>query len=606
MGMRAQFVIPVLVSILVLSISFPVNNVFALTEDAKLTPSDAKPFVQFGSSVSISGDTAIVGARSDDDACPSLIGCNSGSASVFDFDGTSWSQTAKLTASDAAQSDQFGVSVSIDGDTAIVGAELDDDAGSASGSAYIFEKIAGVWTQTAKLTASDAAQQDQFGVSVSISGDTAIVGAERDDDACPSPTFCNSGSAYIFEKDSVTGIWSEVAKLTASDAAASDRFGLSVSISGDTAIVGSVRDLIAFPNTGSAYIFVKPVGGWVDSTETAKLTASDAAFGDGFSFSVSIDVDKAIVGAIGDRDAGSLSGSAYIFEKIAGVWTQTAKLAASDAEADKEFGFSVSIDGDKAIVGAFNFQIFKSSNSAYAFEKDSVTGIWSEVAKLTASDVIEGHRFGQSVSISGDAAIVGAERNNGMGDSSGAAYVFDLTNSPPVAEDDPAETLANISVDVQVLNNDTDPNGDSLSIDSTSNGPSNGVATIIGNIISYSPNTDFNGVDTFDYTISDGNGGFDTATVTITVLSAAEGSQNLIDLINDIGTPTGTETSLAAPLGNASDLLNDVNTNNDAAACGKLDAFINHVNAEEGSTLTTAEADLLRGLAENVKTSIGC
>jgi len=180
-------------------------------------------------------------------------------------------------------------------------------------------------------------------------------------------------------------------------------------------------------------------------------------------------------------------------------------------------------------------------------------------------------------------------------------------NAPPDAVEDSAETLANVSVDIDVLFNDTDPDGDSLSIVSISSGPSDGVATIIGNIISYSPVTDFVGVDSFDYTISDGTIVSDPATVTITVLSAAEGSQNLLDLINTIGAPTGIETSLVASLGNASDLLNDMSTNNDVAACGKLDAFINKVNVQEGiNNLSPEDADLLRGLAEDIKTSIGC
>jgi len=164
--------------------------------------------------------------------------------------------------------------------------------------------------EIAKLTASDAAASDFFGVSVSISGDTAIVGALADDDV---PN--NSGSAYVFEK--VAGTWTQVAKLTASDAAANDQFGLSVSISGDTAIVGAFLDDDVPNNSGSAYVFVKPVGGW-DSVaspinEDAKLTASDAAAGDNFGVSVSISGDTAIVGAFGDDDVPNASGSAYVF-----------------------------------------------------------------------------------------------------------------------------------------------------------------------------------------------------------------------------------------------------------------------------------------------------
>ncbi len=153
-----------------------------------------------------------------------------------------------------------------------------------------------------KLVASDAAAIDQFGLSVSISGDTAIVGARLNDDV---PN--DSGSAYVFEK--VAGTWTQVAKLTASDAAAGDGFGTSVSISGDTAIVGAVGD----GPGGSAYVFVKPGGGWADANEDAKLTASDAAAGDSFGGSVSISGDTVIVGAPLDDDVPNDSGSAYVF-----------------------------------------------------------------------------------------------------------------------------------------------------------------------------------------------------------------------------------------------------------------------------------------------------
>ncbi len=220
------------------------------------------------------------------------------------------SEIAKLVASDAAALDEFGLSVSISGDTAIVGALRDDDVPNDSGSAYVFQKVAGTWTQVAKLTASDAAAGDHFGESVSISDDTAIVGAHFDDDV---PN--DSGSAYVFVKPG--GGWSgsltEDAKLTASDAAADDRFGLSVSISGDTAIVGALLDDDVPSGSGSAYVFVKPGGGWADANEDAKLTASDAAALDAFGHSVSISGDTAIVGANGDDDGGESSGSAYVF-----------------------------------------------------------------------------------------------------------------------------------------------------------------------------------------------------------------------------------------------------------------------------------------------------
>jgi len=391
------------------------------TEDAKLTASDAATGDEFGNSVSISGDTAIVGARFDDDACLPTINqfCNSGSAYVFTRSGTTWTQQAKLTASDAATGDQFGFSVSISGETAIVGADLDDDAGFDSGSAYVFTRSGTTWTEQAKFTASDAATGDQFGISVSISGDTAIVGAVFNDDAGS-----RSGSAYVFTRSGTT--WTQQDKLTALDAAADDFFGISVSISGDTAIVGAVFNDDAGSASGSAYVFTRSGTTW---TQQAKLTASDAAADDFFGDSVSISGDTTIVGARFNDDVATNSGSAYVFVKPGTGWvdaTEDAKLTASDAAADDQFGNSVSISGDTAIVGArFNDDVPNNSGSAYVFVKPG-TG-WvdaTEDAKLTALDAAADDEFGFSVSISGDTTIVGAVLGDDVPNNSGSAYVF--------------------------------------------------------------------------------------------------------------------------------------------------------------------------------------
>merc|ERR1712216_1119635 len=162
-----------------------------------------------------------------------------------------WAQVAKLAAVDGAENDQFGWSVSVSGSTVVVGARLDDDDSlSNSGAAYVFEKSdVGEWVQT-KLTADDAAQTDWFGVSVSVSGSTVVVGAVyRDDDSSS-----NSGAAYVFEK-SDNGTWVQT-KLTADDAAADDIFGNSVSVSGSTVVVGAHFDDDAGDNSGSGYIWM--------------------------------------------------------------------------------------------------------------------------------------------------------------------------------------------------------------------------------------------------------------------------------------------------------------------------------------------------------------
>jgi hypothetical protein len=371
-------------------------------EFQNLLASDGASGDAFGYSVDLCGDYAIVGAVSG--------GSWAGAAYVFNWTGTTWTQQAKLTASDAAVGDNFGASVAISGDYAIVGAHGNEDAGNNTGSAYVFNRSGSAWSQQAKLTASDAAADDEFGRSVGISGDYAIVGGRGNDDAGSA-----SGSAYVFNRSGTA--WSEQAKLTASDAALADYFGHSVGISGDYAIVGAYADDDAGSLSGSAYVFNRSGTAW---SEQAKLTASDAALGDFFGRSVDISGDDAIVGAERNGDAGNYSGSAYVFNRSGTAWSEQAKLTASDAAAWDYFGSSVGISGDYAIVGAYGDDFY--TGSAYVFDRSG--SAWSEQAKLTASDAVVDDRFGESVGIWGERAIVGAHSNDDLGHGSGSAYVY--------------------------------------------------------------------------------------------------------------------------------------------------------------------------------------
>ncbi len=324
--------------------------------ETKLIAGDGAAYDHFGGVVSISGTTVIVGARYDDDK-----GGNSGSASIFEQSGGTWRQVAKLTASDGTAGDEFGCSVAVSDTTAIVGGY----SGSASGAAYIFEQSGGTWIQVAKLTPSDGAAWDWFGSSVSVSGTTAIVGAWGNDEDGSS-----SGAAYVFEKSG--GMWSEVAKLTANDAAPNDRFGGAVSISGTTAIVGAGYDDDRGDDSGSAYIFEQSAGTWRQVAKlTANDGAANFRFGE---TSVSLSGTTAIVGAWGDGEHGSWSGAAYVFEHSNGNWSQVAKLTPRDGTAGDEFGYAVSLSGATAIVGAHrDTENGKRSGSAYIFEQSGGT-----------------------------------------------------------------------------------------------------------------------------------------------------------------------------------------------------------------------------------------
>ena len=385
------------------------------TQQQKLTASDGATEDNFGISVSVSGDTAVVGAYVDD------IGgsTNQGSAYVFVRSAGVWTEQQKLVASDGAASDYFGISVSVSGDTAVVGAYADDvGANTNQGSAYVFVRSAGVWTEQQKLVASDGAPSDFFGYSVSVSGDTAVVGAYSDNFGANA----NQGSAHVFVRSA--GVWSQQKMFTASDGAADDFFGRSVSVSGDTAVVGSYWDDVgANANQGSAHVFVRSAGVW---SQQKKFTASDGAAGDKFGISVSVSGNTAVVGAYADDIGGTTNqGSAYVFVRSAGLWTEQQKLIASDGAASDQFGVSVSVSGDTAVVGAYADDVGANTaqGSAYVFVRSA--GLWTQEQKLVASDGASADYFGFSVSVSGDTAVVGSYLDDvGANANQGSAYVF--------------------------------------------------------------------------------------------------------------------------------------------------------------------------------------
>jgi hypothetical protein len=316
----------------------------------------------------------------------------------------------KLSASDATIMDLFGTSVAISGTTAIVSRGNQGPPGSAHiplipESVYVFDVTTG--QQLRKLVNSDAVLGDHFGLDVDISGNTAIIGALFNDTAGT-----RAGSAYLF--DVATG--NELFKFTASDAAERDRFGSGVAISGNTAIVGAFGDSHAGEPSGAAYVFDIPT-----RRELRKLTADDAASGDDFGADVDISGNVAIVGAQSPYSSDNRPGAAYVFNVATGQ--QLFKLRPSDSAPPDNFGASVAISGNIAIVGAPWGTTLNTDKPGYAYIFDTKTG--RELFKLTASDAAAGDLFGSSVAISGNTAIVGAYRTGAT--DSGSAYVFDVT-----------------------------------------------------------------------------------------------------------------------------------------------------------------------------------
>ena len=400
-------------------------------EELKLTASDAAAGDWFGGAVAVDGDTIVVGARRDDDG-----GSDSGSAYVFGSDGVGgYAQQAKLIADDAAAGDDFGNSVAVAGDTIVVGAPFDT-----SGSVYVFGSDGfGGYAQQAKLIADDAAAGDDFGNSVALAGDTIVVGAPDDDDAGYS-----SGSVYVFGSDGFGG-YAQQAKLTADDAAGGDNFGHAVALAGDTIVVGARGDDDGGSFSGSVYVFGSD--GFGGYAQQAKLTADDAAGGDNFGHAVAVAGDTIVVGAPFDW-------SAYVFGSDgSGGYPQQAKLTAPDApdaaggDVDFDFGWSVAVVGDTIVVGATGDDDGgSSSGSAYVFGADG-SGGWAQEAKLTASDAAAGDVLGSAVAVAGDTIVVGASGDDNAGSADlGSAYVYQPA-TPVIPAAPPAPTVATCEAD---------------------------------------------------------------------------------------------------------------------------------------------------------------
>ena len=336
----------------------------------RLTAGVETSFAHFGESVAISGDLILVGARGDN--ATSVLG--SGAAYVFNRNqggSNNWGQVAKLEAGDPGALDWFGAAVAIDGGVAIVGAERD---ASRAGSAYVFGQNqggAGNWGQVKKLTASDAAQNDGFGSSVGISGETVVIGAPGDDH----PLENNAGSAHVFQRNSGgAGNWGAVKKLLGADFEGGDLFGESAAIDGDTIFVGAPsNDNAAGLQAGTVHVFGRDHGGADNWGQSQQLFHPNAVQNDRFGQEVSIDGDLAVVGARLDDDGAIDAGAVHVLERTTiqqpASWEFIDKLTASDADQSALFGFAASISGRTVVVGALETEVDGngSAGAAYVF-----------------------------------------------------------------------------------------------------------------------------------------------------------------------------------------------------------------------------------------------
>ncbi len=376
----------------------------AVLQQAVLTAPDKAASDFLGTSVAVDGDTAIVGAS----------GCASGTGAAYVYvrSGPTWSLQQKLTASDGTTDSYFGCSVAIDGDTVVIGASR--AAPGPGGAAYVFVREGTTWTQQQRLD-GEGGEGDAFGTSVAIDGTTIVVGAGRATGGAPM-----SGAAYVFVRSG--GAWTQQQKLSDSSSRSLDFFGNSVAVSGNTALVGAPdRDNDGATDGGAVYFFERIGTTWYSRTMAVAMIANTC-----LGASVALDGDRALAGATG-FPAGSVTaaGAVMPFHAESGSWSLDTLLTASDAARGDRFGSSVALSGDTAVVGA----MFASPSSlsaagvAYSYARSGTT--WTQSAKLTASDQEADNSFGASVAVSDSTALVGAlNASPGSVDMAGEAYVF--------------------------------------------------------------------------------------------------------------------------------------------------------------------------------------
>ena len=386
----------------------------SVSQQAKIQSSDIQAGDQFGINVSIStdGNTVVAGAQAEDTG-----GTTAGATYVFTRSGTTWSQQAKLQPSDVAAGDTAGFQVSIsgDGNTLVLASHGDDTGYTGAGAAYVFTRSGTTWTQQAKLVASNPGEYDSFGKGVGIStdGNTVLVGATGEDTGVG-----DAGAVYAFTRSGTT--WSQQAFIQCSDRAQYDGFGAQIAVSsnGNDAIIG-VKEKAG---GGAAYVFNRSGTTWSQQAKilSSDLQTGDAF---GSNVDISDNGATVIVGAPTEDTGASNVGAAYVFTRSGTTWSQQQKLQASDKQIYDNFGIAVGLDttGDLAIIGAnYEDTDYGNAGAAYVFTRDGTT--WSQESKITPTDSARASndQFGFHLAISSDTAIVGGFNVEGEG----AAYIF--------------------------------------------------------------------------------------------------------------------------------------------------------------------------------------
>ena len=349
---------------------------------------------------------------------------------LFELLGLSeYEEIGQLTASDAQAGDKFGSAASVYGDRLVVGSYLEDTTGTDTGKVYIYDWNGSIYVEIGQLTASDASQGDLFGVAVSVYGDRLVVGAYTEDSAGT-----DTGKVYIYDWNG--SIYVEVGQLTASDAQVNDRFGRSVSVHEDRLIVGSLLEDTAATDAGKVYIYDWNGRVYV---EIGQLTASDAAYQDGFGISASVYGDRLVVGAFFEDTSGTNAGKVYIYDWSGSQYVEVGQLTASDAQHNDYFGIAASVYGDRLSVGAI-LEDTATTDAGKTYIYDWNGSQYNEIGQLTASDAAYQDGFGISVPVYGDRLVVGTLSEDTAGTDAGKVYIYDesiTANRPTMTSPDP-------------------------------------------------------------------------------------------------------------------------------------------------------------------------
>jgi len=408
--------LPIIASLLVCA-----SSALAQCEIQKVFASDPAPGDKFGIALDVDGTTAVIGAWWDDDN-----GQDSGSVYIFEQRAEGWVEVQKLLASDGAAGDCFGIDVALKNNRLLIGAPFDDDLGTNAGSVYAFQRQGAVWLEVGRLTASDGGGGNHFGSNLDQDGGLLAIGAPGDND-----NGTDSGSAYVF--DNSAGPWRERQKLLAFDGLSGDRFGDHLSVSSGTIVVGAWSNDALGADSGAAYIFEPQAN---THTLIEKIYSTDPRGNLRFGWSTAMDQGTIVIGASTDNSYGPLSGAAYVFQKVAGVWTQVEKLGASDAQGFDWFGASVAISGTDILVGAREVDdLGVQAGAAYLYSLQGTT--WVEQPKILASDGNYWDEFGDVVAMDGDTLLISSKIDDDVGPLAGSAYFLSATgvNCPTLGAD---------------------------------------------------------------------------------------------------------------------------------------------------------------------------